>query len=241
MAWQSTICASVCWADTRTAQGTDRHGPYPPGYDPPSRNHVFPRPGHCGTGPWQQESLHTFISKQPDLKNWENLKVRVKAADSLRNLTQVSRDNARTPMQWDDTAHVGFTTAARSWFAVNPNYRQVNVRSESVDPTSVLSFYRAMIRLCWRWRCLSDGWCEDISTPGTQVYAYTRRAGGKAAVVVQDFSDMDASFTLPVGHAADVKGNAETQTNLLKVFLMEKAAYEIRYDAANRALHGLPF
>ncbi|WP_193360653.1 hypothetical protein [Komagataeibacter medellinensis] len=49
-----------------------------------------------------------------------------------------------------------------------------------------------------------------ISPPDTQVYAYTRRAGRKAAVVALDFSDTDASFTLLVGHAADVKGNAET-------------------------------
>lgn len=132
---------------------------------------------------------------------WRNevLSGRVRAADYLRNLAQVSRDNARTPMQWDDTPNAGFTTAAKPWFAVNPNYRQVNVRAESADPDSVLSFYRAMIRLRRQWRCLSDGRYEDISTPGTQVYAYTRRAGGKAAVVVLNFSDTDASFTLPAG------------------------------------------
>ncbi|ATU73020.1 Oligo-1-6-glucosidase [Gluconacetobacter sp. SXCC-1] len=132
---------------------------------------------------------------------WRNevLSGRVPAAQYLSNLAQVSRDNARTPMQWDDTPHAGFTTARRPWFAVNPNYRQVNVRAESADPDSVLSFYRAMIRLRRAWPCLSGGQYEDISVTGSQVYAYTRREGGKAVVVILNFSDIAAPFTLP-GH-----------------------------------------
>ncbi|GBR40532.1 glycosidase [Komagataeibacter oboediens DSM 11826] len=132
---------------------------------------------------------------------WRNevLSGHVPAAEFLRNLAQVSRDNARTPMQWDDTPNAGFTTADRPWFAVNPNYRQVNVRTERADPDSVLSFYRAMIRLRRAWRCLSAGRYGDVSPPGSQVYAYTRRDGGTAAVVVLNFSDSAASFTLPAG------------------------------------------
>ena len=69
------------------------------------------------------------------------------AADYLANLRHMSRDNARTPMQWDDTPNGGFTTAAKAWLAVNPNYKEINAAQESADPDSVYNYTRRMIAL----------------------------------------------------------------------------------------------
>ena len=56
------------------------------------------------------------------------------------------RDNARTPMQWDDSENAGFTTG-RPWLAVNPNYKQINVKAQQADEDSVLAFYKKLAAL----------------------------------------------------------------------------------------------
>ncbi len=61
-------------------------------------------------------------------------------------LSLTSRDNARTPMQWDATANAGFSTT-KPWLKVNPNYITINVQQQEAQPDSVLNFYRQMIRL----------------------------------------------------------------------------------------------
>ncbi len=61
---------------------------------------------------------------------------KVSEADYLANLRHMSRDNARTPMQWDASANGGFTTG-KPWLAVNPNYKEINAAEEVQDPHSV--------------------------------------------------------------------------------------------------------
>ncbi|WP_425423462.1 alpha-amylase family glycosyl hydrolase [Schleiferilactobacillus shenzhenensis] len=69
-------------------------------------------------------------------------------AEALHWMVQRSRDNSRTPMQWDDSANAGFTTAGVTpWFPVNPNYTTVNVAAERADAGSVLHYYRKLIAL----------------------------------------------------------------------------------------------
>lgn len=64
----------------------------------------------------------------------------------LAELRDYSRDNARTPMQWDDSLYAGFSTA-EPWIPVNPNYQQINAEQQRNDPHSVLAFYRKLIAL----------------------------------------------------------------------------------------------
>ncbi len=71
----------------------------------------------------------------------------LRAADYLADLRHMSRDNARTPMQWDDSPNGGFTTAAKAWLAVNPNYTEINAAQETADPDSVYNYTRRMIAL----------------------------------------------------------------------------------------------
>ena len=58
----------------------------------------------------------------------------------------MSRDNARTPMQWSDEANAGFTTA-KPWLKVNENYKAINVAAQEKDPSSVLNYYRRLVAL----------------------------------------------------------------------------------------------
>ena len=64
---------------------------------------------------------------------WKDLVVtgKVSAADYLSNNALTSRDNSRTPMQWDESPNAGFTKAQKPWLAVNPNFQKINVQAES--------------------------------------------------------------------------------------------------------------
>lgn len=66
--------------------------------------------------------------------------------DALRAVAKFSRDNARTPMQWSDADHAGFTTGT-PWLKVNPNYTSINVKDQLDEPDSVRSFYKKLIAL----------------------------------------------------------------------------------------------
>ncbi len=64
----------------------------------------------------------------------------------LESLQLLSRDNSRTPMQWDDSEHAGFTTGT-PWLKVNPNYKEINVKQALADPNSVYYYYKKLIQL----------------------------------------------------------------------------------------------
>ena len=64
----------------------------------------------------------------------------------MASINHIGRDNARTPMQWDDTENAGFTTGT-PWIGVNPNYGEINARAELADETSVFHYYKNLISL----------------------------------------------------------------------------------------------
>ena len=66
--------------------------------------------------------------------------------EALKCISVYSRDNARTPMQWDCTENSGFTSGT-PWLSVNPNYHEINVKSQQNDPDSLLSFYKKLTAL----------------------------------------------------------------------------------------------
>ena len=66
--------------------------------------------------------------------------------EALKIVSLYSRDNARTPVQWDSSPNAGFTTGI-PWLMVNPNYREINVKAQEQDKNSLLSFYKQMISL----------------------------------------------------------------------------------------------
>ena len=146
----------------------------------------------------------TDVSQYDDIgvhNLWKDLVVsgKVPAAEYLSNNALTSRDNSRTPMQWDGSAQAGFSKSKKTWLAVNPNYTKVNVRAESGEPDSVLAFYRKMIRLRRSNDLLVFGSYADISGGHPQVYAYVRAGASRQLVVLLNFSNEPVDFRLPAG------------------------------------------
>ena len=108
-------------------------------------------------------------------------------------LSLTSRDNARTPMQWDATANAGFS-AAKPWLKVNPNYTTINVQQQEAQPDSVLNFYRQMIRLRKAESVLVYGSYELLMEDDQQIYAYTRTLDTQKVVIICNMSDHDAMY-----------------------------------------------
>ena len=111
-------------------------------------------------------------------------------------LVKKSRDNARTPMQWDDTRHAGFTEG-KPWIAVNPNYREINVKAERSDPDSVLNYYKKLISLRKQNPIIVYGRYELLLQEDENLYAYTRTLEDEKLLVVCSFSEQETAFSIP--------------------------------------------
>lgn len=133
---------------------------------------------------------------------WEMLRAEghVSEADYLGHLRETSRDHARTPMQWDGTAHGGFTTGT-PWLAVNPNYQEINAKAQIADPASPFSFYKQLISLRKSLPMLVHGLYGDLDPHHETVFAYRRTLGEVALLIVIHFGRQPATYALPEGLA----------------------------------------
>ena len=114
----------------------------------------------------------------------------------LDTLNFLSRDNGRTPMQWSDSAHAGFTTGT-PWLPVNSNYPEINVKDEQTDPGSCLNHFRKMVEIRRTNLVLTYGKYELVAPEHPQVYAYTRTLPDDQMLVLLNFSSRNASIDLP--------------------------------------------
>jgi oligo-1,6-glucosidase len=105
----------------------------------------------------------------------------------MAGLRAMSRDNARTPMQWDASEHAGFTTG-EPWLAVNPNHGQINARAARADPDSVFHHYRRLIELRHDEPVVAHGDFTMLLPGDERVYAFTRRLGDVELLVLGNFS-----------------------------------------------------
>jgi oligo-1,6-glucosidase len=107
-----------------------------------------------------------------------------------------SRDNARTPMQWDDSANAGFTTAT-PWIKLNPNYKQINVEQALADSDSVFHYYQQLIQLRKENPIVVYGTYDLILDAHKQIYAFTRTLQDKRLLVILNFTRDTPVFALP--------------------------------------------
>ncbi|MBX2944529.1 MAG: alpha-glucosidase [Cyclobacteriaceae bacterium] len=114
----------------------------------------------------------------------------------LLDLKFSSRDNGRTPMQWDDTKNAGFTSAT-PWLPVNPNHVTLNVKHQQEDPNSVLNHFRKLTALRKGEPVLIYGAYEIILREHPAVYAYARILGNKKVLVLLNFSTKESVIELP--------------------------------------------
>ncbi|EJO01344.1 glucosidase [Oenococcus oeni AWRIB418] len=106
----------------------------------------------------------------------------------LKYLANISRDNARTPMQWNDKNNAGFSSA-KPWFALNPNYKSINVEDSLADKNSVFYYYQKLIKLRHNNEIIKYGSFEKIDPDDDQVYAYRRHYEGKTLLLISNFTD----------------------------------------------------
>lgn len=111
-------------------------------------------------------------------------------------LNYSSRENSRTPMQWDSTENAGFTTGT-PWKKVNENYTELNVAAQDKDPNSVLNHFRKMTGLRNNNPVLVYGDYDMILDDHEQIYAFTRSLEDKNMLILLNFSSQEAKAELP--------------------------------------------
>lgn len=105
----------------------------------------------------------------------------------LRYLAHMSRDNARTPMPWDTSLNAGFSDV-EPWFALNPNYPEINAASQTDDPESVFSYYQKLIALRHQEPAIRYGGYQLLDPKDDQVFAYLREYQGTTLLVINNFT-----------------------------------------------------
>ena len=112
-------------------------------------------------------------------------------------LMQKSRDNSRTPVQWDDTKNAGFTSGT-PWIGIPENYKKINAENALKDNNSIFYHYQNLIQLRRTEELLITGRYEDIDLENKKVYAYKRVGENEELIVISNFYDEVTEF--------DVKG-----------------------------------
>lgn len=153
--------------------------------------------------------------------------------DMMRFLRYKGRDNARTPIQWDDSENAGFTTGT-PWIMVNPNYKKINAAEQMARPDSVFHYYRKLIDLRHKNDIIVYGDYALLLEEDPSVYAYTRTLGEQKLLVVCNFTKEKQTMEVPkefaekdaqvwISNYADVK-----MAEILTLRPYEAAVFEIR-------------
>lgn len=160
------------------------------------------------------------------------LSKQVTPEDYLANLRRVSRDHARTPMQWEGSANGGFTTASKPWLAVNPNYQQINAAQELADKASVYHYYRQIIELRKRTTAFVYGDYHDLDPQHPQIFVYRRTLDLDQYLTIVNFSQKPMVYKLPENLKAKKQllgnwGRVEENTNRLDLKGWEARLYAL--------------
>lgn len=116
--------------------------------------------------------------------------------EMMRYLRYKSRDNARTPFQWDGSENGGFTKGT-PWIMVNPNYRQINAKEQMEREDSVFRYYQKLISLRKKFPVIVYGNYDLLLPESKEIYAYTRTSIRDRVLVLCNFSDQEQSVTCP--------------------------------------------
>ena len=161
---------------------------------------------------YQGEELgmtNAHISSLEEYRDIESIGAYHKYVDSglvagetmMEYLQEISRDNARTPMQWNTSAHAGFTTGT-PWIRVNENYRQINVADQIDNPDSVFHYYRKLIELRHTYPVIVYGKYEELLCDDPNVFAYRRVLGNQSLLVICNYTAAEIKCVL----AEDMQG-----------------------------------
>ena len=140
--------------------------------------------------------------------------------DIMESIYAKGRDNARTPMQWDDTENAGFTTGT-PWLGVNPNYTEINARSQLHDENSVFHYYKKLIQLRKENSIFVEGDFTLLLPEDENIFAYVREYEGRKLLVTANFTDKEVECPLlkEWGVPADEDGAAKSRDNGVKLLI----------------------
>jgi oligo-1,6-glucosidase len=123
--------------------------------------------------------------------------------DMLMFMRLKSRDNSRTPMQWNNGHNAGFsagsTVCSRPWIMLNPNYREINAEEQKLRQDSVFSFYQKLIQLRKTRDIITHGNYNLLLPDDSNLFVYTRKFKDEELLIICNFSREEQTFTLPEG------------------------------------------
>ena len=142
--------------------------------------------------------------------------------EALRFAQKFSRDNARTPMQWNSGKNAGFTSG-KAWLPVHDDFKACNVEVEEKNPDSVLNYYRKLSKLRNESEILLSGEYEELYPENEELYIFTRSLGDKKLMTVVNFTTHEVK--LPIMGGKKILGNYPDEKSYLRA--TEAVIYEI--------------
>lgn len=150
--------------------------------------------------------------------------------DMMAAIGYKGRDNARTPMQWDDSAYAGFSTAP-PWIMVNPNYTKINARDQVNREDSVFKYYQKLIKLRHESELIVYGTYDLILDDDKDIYAYIRTLGDEKLIVYCNFSENTRKVEIPeefvnkkvlISNYSDAKANQKITLRPYEAIVIQK-------------------
>ena len=150
--------------------------------------------------------------------------------DMMAAISYKGRDNARTPMQWDDSAYAGFSTA-NPWIMVNPNYTKINARDQVNREDSVFKYYQKLIKLRHESELIVYGTYDLILDDDKDIYAYIRTLGDEKLIVYCNFSENTREVEIPeefvngkvlISNYSDAKTNQKITLRPYEAIVIQK-------------------
>lgn len=139
----------------------------------------------------------TDINQYRDIESinyYHILKKQGKTENEIHDILQAkSRDNARTPMQWNEQG--GFSTVT-PWIEMNPNYKTINVEDQINDSNSILQYYRQLIQLRKQYKIISEGIYLPYLEDHPEIFAYKRQYQSEELIVINHFYDTETTIEI---------------------------------------------
>ncbi|WP_281533127.1 glycoside hydrolase family 13 protein [Anaerocolumna aminovalerica] len=168
------------------------------------------------------------IDEYCDIETLNLYKERIKEGylheEVMTSIHAKGRDNARTPMQWDDSKHAGFTDST-PWIKVNPNYQVINAKNEFKDRNSIFHYYKKLILLRKNYEVIVKGKFDLLLPEHPDLFVYTRTLEKTVLLVIANFRGEKIPFSMP----AEYQGSKEC---LISNYSKQEDSYLQPYEAA---------
>ena len=160
----------------------------------------------------ETHDIYKTMKKLPFSKKWKEF-----------SLANGSRDNARTPMQWDDSEYAGFSTT-KPWLKVNSNKSYINVEESKKDPNSIFNYYKKLIQVHKdEQELINKGDYKDLCINNKKIFAYTRTYNNETLLCISNFTNKNVKYNIP-----KIKGNKELLSNNYEVEDIQANSIELR-------------